>query len=502
MSNTFEGINDDVAHTNIRRLVCVGALLSILAIGIDPTLQQTIVIRTRDIDAEQQATLPRAQSFLEYTYSAEDSRYTKAGSFVPTSAMAGAMYSGLLVDTSDSHTGYAQQGVAVNCPTGNCTYPVFQSLAVCVKCDNITELVAKTCNSSIFELPDPSGATLELVSCNYALPNGLSINQTSQLNETAGGPSSGIFRTTIAATAELEPAKPVNSTAAFVTMNILRGKSCAPMGKEVGLNMTILATQCSLSWCVGTYKSSVNRGRLEEEALSFSTDDFEADPSNQMMGLTPTNPLGTTQPSSRFVVSRRSSDSLAAWLQEKLTFSNSKADPDQPDISSNASSVSSPDTRATGRLSETLTLFQKNDPEYIFTHLAKAMTTYIRSVDPMQQVTDGQSDSPWTVRNVQPVVGTSTALHVYIAVRWPWLIFTGAILVCTLVFFALVVMQSAKDGVVVWKSSPLALLFHGLHLENKERCEPMNLAGMEQRAKQIRVQLRDGGSSAKLEECG
>jgi hypothetical protein len=443
-------ISDQVAKMVPRRLVCVGALLSILAIGIDPTLQQTVVIRTRDIDAKQQATLPRAQSFLEYTYSAEDSRYTKARSFVPTSAMAGAMYSGLLVDTSDSHIGYAQQGVAANCPTGYCTYPVFQSLAVCVKCDNITDLVVKTCNSSIFELPDDSGTTLELVSCNYALPNGLAINQTSQLNETARGPSSGIFRTTIAATAELKPARLVNSTASFVTINILRGKSCAPMGKEVGLNMTILATQCSLSWCVGTYKSSVNRGKLEEEAISFSTDVIDSDPSNQMMGLTATNLFDKTEPSSRFVVSRRSSDSLAAWLQEKLTFSNSKADPDQPDISSNASIVSSPDTRATGRLSETLTLFQKNDPEYILTHLAKAMTTYIRSIDPRQQMTEEPSNTPWTVRNVQPVVGTSTALHVYIAIRWPWLIFTGAILVCEVVASSIVIPRIAirKQGEV------------------------------------------------------
>ncbi|OAK99218.1 hypothetical protein IQ06DRAFT_378133 [Phaeosphaeriaceae sp. SRC1lsM3a] len=478
-----------------RRLVCVGALLSVLAIGIDPTLQQTVVIRTRDIDAKQQATLPRAQSFLEYTYSAEDSRYNKSGSYVPTSAMAGAMYSGLLVDTSDPHTGYARQGVAANCPTGNCTYPLFQSLAVCVKCENITDLVTQICNQSVFKLPDPTGATLQLVSCNYALPNGLAINQTSQLNETAGGPSSGIYRTTIAATAELEPAKLVDSNASFVTMNILRGKSCAPMGKEVGLNMTIRATQCSLSWCVGTYNSSVKRGKLEEDAMRFSTENFEEDPSNEMFGITPSYSIDGG-PNARFVINKRSSGSLAAWLQEKLTFSNSKADPDQPDISSN---VSSSDTRATGRLSETLTLFQKTDPEYIFTNLAKAMTTYIRSIDASQQE---QADTDWPVKNVRPVLGTSTALHVYIAIRWPWLIFTGAILLSTLVFFALVVLQSAKNGVVVWKSSPLALLFHGLQLEDKERCEPMNLAGMEHRAKQIRVQLRDGGSSVKLEECG
>lgn len=486
---------DHVAKTGIRHLVCVGALLSVLAIGIDPTLQQTVVIRTRDIDAKQQATLPRAQSFLEYTYSAEDSRYNKSGSYVPTSAMAGAMYSGLLVDTSDPHTGYARQGVAANCPTSNCTYPLFQSLAVCVKCENITDLVTQICNQSVFKLPDPTGATLQLVSCNYALPNGLAINQTSQLNETAGGPSSGIYRTTIAATAELEPAKLVDSNASFVTMNILRGKSCAPMGKEVGLNMTIRATQCSLSWCVGTYNSSVKRGKLEEDAIRFSTENFEEDPSNEMFGITPSYSIDGG-PNARFVINKRSSGSLAAWLQEKLTFSNSKADPDQPDISSN---VSSSDTRATGRLSETLTLFQKTDPEYIFTNLAKAMTTYIRSIDASQQE---QADTDWPVKNVRPVLGTSTALHVYIAIRWPWLIFTGAILLSTLVFFALVVLQSAKNGVVVWKSSPLALLFHGLQLEDKERCEPMNLEGMEHRAKQIRVQLRDGGSSVKLEECG
>jgi hypothetical protein len=61
--------------------------------------------------------------------------------------------------------------------------------------------------------------------------------------------------------------------------------------------------------------------------------------------------------------------------------------------------------------------------------------------------------------------------------------------------------QSANEGVAVWKSSPLALLFHGVHLRSLEVREPMDVAGMESRAKKIRVQLRRGEGGVKLEEC-
>jgi hypothetical protein len=109
---------------------------------------------------------------------------------------------------------------------------------------------------------------------------------------------------------------------------------------------------------------------------------------------------------------------------------------------------------------------------------------------------------PGPGEKVEPAMGTANELHVYVDIRWEWLIFTGAILVLTICFFVLVVFQSAKDEVVVWKESPLALLFHGLQLkEERDQSGPMDLAGMESKAKKVRVRLRNGDFGVKLKEC-
>jgi hypothetical protein len=53
--------------TNIaRRLVCMGALLTLLAVGIDPSVQQTISIRTRMVQTIYEATVPRARYWMDF----------------------------------------------------------------------------------------------------------------------------------------------------------------------------------------------------------------------------------------------------------------------------------------------------------------------------------------------------------------------------------------------------------------------------------------------------
>ena len=86
----------------------MGALLTLLAIGIDPTVQQAIVVRMRHVESSEEARLPRAQSFTQYDTSIADAG---TGDFQPAAALAGLAYSGIFFNSS--HPGKGSLDVAV-----------------------------------------------------------------------------------------------------------------------------------------------------------------------------------------------------------------------------------------------------------------------------------------------------------------------------------------------------------------------------------------------------
>jgi hypothetical protein len=88
------------------------------------------------------------------------------------------------------------------------------------------------------------------------------------------------------------------------------------------------------------------------------------------------------------------------------------------------------------------------------------------------------------------IVGNSA----YVAIRWGWLAYPAVLLALTQIFFILVVAQSAINHTAVWKSSPLALLFHGLsglYVQQEQRYDAMDLREMDETAKVIKVKLQE-----------
>jgi hypothetical protein len=92
------------------------ALLTLLAVGIHPTVQQSIAIRTRNEVNVRQAHIPRAQSFIQWTFAS-----LRGGGIVPTASMVGSLYSGMFF--SSTRTGKASLDTVPGCPIGNCTLP-------------------------------------------------------------------------------------------------------------------------------------------------------------------------------------------------------------------------------------------------------------------------------------------------------------------------------------------------------------------------------------------
>lgn len=86
------------------------------------------------------------------------------------------------------------------------------------------------------------------------------------------------------------------------------------------------------------------------------------------------------------------------------------------------------------------------------------------------------------------VTGTVMYPMVFIDVVWPWYILPITLTFSAAVLLAATIWLSSGRRAVVWKSSSLALLFHGIsNIESDAR--PEHAEGMEEKAKQMTVQL-------------
>jgi hypothetical protein len=91
--------------------------------------------------------------------------------------------------------------------------------------------------------------------------------------------------------------------------------------------------------------------------------------------------------------------------------------------------------------------------------------------------------------------GTMLQNETFIRVRWVWFTLPAALAVFTLIFFMYTLVEiGRRERDTNWKSSPLALLFHGLDAETQERYRRLDgLDEMNEKAKEVNVQLhRDG----------
>jgi hypothetical protein len=96
------------------------------------------------------------------------------------------------------------------------------------------------------------------------------------------------------------------------------------------------------------------------------------------------------------------------------------------------------------------------------------------------------------VSNSATAPGTVFQNETFIRVQWAWFTLPAALAIFTLVLLAYTLVETARHGRHTnWKSSPLALLFHGLDTETQDRYSHLDdLDEMGEKAKGAIVQLR------------
>lgn len=119
-----------IVRTRAIQLVAIGALIMILAVVMDPFTQQIVSYPSEQVEVGS-ASVGRAQGYDSNL----DVISLVSGLLVgPEFGMNSAVYNGIFTPAGVTNLGPA-------CPSGNCTFPLFDSLALCSNCLDITKEV-------------------------------------------------------------------------------------------------------------------------------------------------------------------------------------------------------------------------------------------------------------------------------------------------------------------------------------------------------------------------
>ncbi|KAF4618977.1 hypothetical protein G7Y89_g14870 [Cudoniella acicularis] len=198
-----------------RPLASFGAIAMIAASSIGPFSQQVATYPIRTVATNQSAILPVAVNYTGFYSGPSSSGYH------PLLPMKSAVYNGLFSESNPLAP------LSATCETGNCTWPVINSLAVCSTCVDMTPLMVRYCQDGTTPING------DVSKCGWQIPQGARLNDSTE-----------VFS--------------ITSTEA---QNGTPG------------NYNPWATQCTLEYCAQTIETAVNFGNFSQNITGITTND-------------------------------------------------------------------------------------------------------------------------------------------------------------------------------------------------------------------------------------
>ena len=162
-----------LVRTKGKSLAALGAAVTVFALAMDPFFQQVVEYPEQWRVQTGEGTIPRATGYAPYG-AGEDYRRDSGQYIVPDSTIAG--LAGKFFYDNGTEPMFFGKGVRAEipllCPNSNCTWPQYETLAVCNKCVNVSDLLEFKClNKSLdwVQAPDADPITGE-----NTFPNGTS----------------------------------------------------------------------------------------------------------------------------------------------------------------------------------------------------------------------------------------------------------------------------------------------------------------------------------------
>ncbi|KAK2758993.1 hypothetical protein FQN54_003091 [Arachnomyces sp. PD_36] len=444
-----------------RSLASLGAILTVLALMFDPFVQQVLTYPTRQ-------TIQQTNSSGAIVH--------QAFNFFPQSSMMDfqrVIYTGVWSISPD------QLNPSVTCSSGNCQWEPFDSVGVCSQCEDITAHTELDCDTLVVDGGIPSESTA--TDCKVIPPQGngtvITINSTvrSMTSMADNSYHSALFldvpdqivwspfqrnlsKDQDGSNATYVDIKSPQSVIAHAELSLASNLTTQlpPLSDMVPPFRLSKVTQCAITFCARTYQISVSNGTA---AFNVSAPDF---------GQIFSNP----DPEPRPIFARHPD----CWMPTRGPGPESVNVTDSPgflgyaDISKFA-------------FCPFITCDLRS---YLEGH---AVMQYVASdVWPWRAATDYRfpSENPAAgkivsdgleavVSNVAmsltraafmasnyTVQGTEYAFEVYTSVDWIWLLLPAALVSLGILFLALTMLTNKRRRLHPWKSSILAVLFHGL----------------------------------------
>ncbi|RAK81764.1 DUF3176 domain-containing protein [Aspergillus fijiensis CBS 313.89] len=408
-------------------LATFGAIMTILTLPFDIFSQQVLATKTRSVtvhptSAAGLANIPRAELFTGDTESKVD-----AALMGPGLSMVSAWYAGLLAFNATE--------IRPTCPTGNCTWPIVSSLAVCGRCTNVTADVTYTQDYD----------TAKSMWRNYTLPDGMRL--ANHLNSDEDVSQMALLQASWANESYPNlkyPSLAQDPQNGYLMLAHFETISLTDPGYGDWTGNQSLATECALWFCVRAYNISMTNGQLTQRIVGEWS---QVNPGAAREYTAPGNStsaadgsdvmLRFTQPPAEFNVPEGTNFVVGGSVANVFSTLASRSFPMQV-WGVNADHAKTNQSAALWNYIGRMDAYIGN--------FAAILTQTLRTSSPTSPFTDTY------------YLGTAWKDEVYVQVRWAWLAFPATMILGGCVVILATVWRTDRSVVGVWRSNSLALL--------------------------------------------
>ncbi|KAI1077392.1 hypothetical protein F5B20DRAFT_552313 [Whalleya microplaca] len=429
-----------------------GAIVAIITLALGPFAQQVVTYQSRSVESHEGASVNRA---LNYT-GALPGNNTSTG-FVPVLPLKSAVYNGLFAEN-----GRPSAALSFECRSGNCSWDSYETLGVCHECVDLTPFIEQYC---------PTG--VKNPNCGWQVRQGAKLSSnlevfsmTSQIPTAYGDlPHSMIMKLIFMGT-EAYDGTPGETKP--------------------------WARQCTLSACLQTLESTVVNGALSEKVTHTYTNTTVLDISN-MNSDQNRNIYAVSSNGNAYMLGIEAMLAMRGWFSSLFATGSAirNAEDFNRTITDNTVVVNLTVGISSGETffdSDIVTAFYWNYYEYaagldmLMNDMATSMTVAFRSF-----------------LGAELMSGRTISVESFVHVRWGFAVLPILVVVGTALFLVGAIYSTRQSHTQPWKSSALAMLFHGLEDDIRAQfVQAGDLHEQKRQAKGVKVQLDESGASVTL----
>ncbi|KAI0545793.1 hypothetical protein F4679DRAFT_559831 [Xylaria curta] len=493
--------------------VAIGAAITITLLGFEPLFQAILSFdgNMEPTDEYLNAYIGRSEALGVGLYFGDSAApkirvplpqnetvWLEPSRYQPDLGMISAIYSGLYNSSTTEN-----QTVSFTCPTANCTWAPFTTLAICSACKDVTSSLKRyeIEGTNLGTIQGPERYTNWTI---HALPEVNITNESENYPYYYCPDNCPGWPALMVATRLTNHQRTIsfkNLSSMITTVQILKADEVSAARLNWS-DVTVAATECALYFCTKAHRSSIKQGKLDEETVETW---FERD-SNSYIPIGGPGRYNFTAFDERnnYSLYTGSGDvpdrsSLRLFIPteaiDRLNLPSSVRDSFHLSYAAVGSTVhfmnddfftekllvwaDSPTNDVRPIITDVL--YNSTNLSMTFDRLSHSLSNWMRDISPVKQ--NGKTQE-WVVR---------------IKVTWPYIVPPLVEFIIGLVFCLFTIFETRRLGLDPWKTDTIATLTHSVDAETRAQLRHARRHGyLDKTAKAITVKLQDVGTGLEL----